>query len=380
VRSRAPLPLRTRNVPASAEGCARTDAQRAGGERSAAPQGATEGTTRRLAAAATAAALALTAPGCSPPSTPPDRLLVASVRQPATSLFFLAKSAGCFAGERLTVDEWSFELGRDALALLRDDGADAAIAFETPLLRAAVADGRLRVLTRLHTSTRNTRLVTRTQARIRSFSDLAGKRVGLPRGTNADFFLDVALGSGGLGRGEVTAVDLLPHESVKALERGDLDAAVLSDPYAGHAEERLGAGGRTLVTELYSEASLLITRTDVLAQREPALRALVRGLACGERVAHDRPDAALAAVSARVGGESPEALSAQLARVTWGLGLDNVLVDVLRRERQWLVAAGPAQPAGARPAELRELLDPRILEAVEPESVTLLPAGGGVRW
>ena len=71
---------------------------------------------------------------------PRPRLVVAAVRQPATSLFFVAQAVGCFRSEGIDLDERTFEIGRDALALLRDGTADAAIAFETPVLRAAYTD------------------------------------------------------------------------------------------------------------------------------------------------------------------------------------------------------------------------------------------------
>src|SRR5512133_41430 len=113
------------------------------------------------------------------------RLVVATVRQPATSLFFAAQATGCFAEQGIQVEERTFELGRDALDLLRTGPADAAISYETPLLRAAFTDQRLRALTTLHTSTRNTRLVARRGSGIRDFEDLAGKRIGAAAGTNA---------------------------------------------------------------------------------------------------------------------------------------------------------------------------------------------------
>lgn len=322
------------------------------------------------------AVLAVALGGCTPGTDARPRLVVAALRQPATSLLFVAQGAGCFGRERLAIDERTFELGRDALALLRDGGADVAIAYETPLLRAALADGRLRVLTRLHTSTANTRLVSRAGAQIRGFADLRGKRLGLARGTNADFFAEVALAAGGVPRAATAAIALPPAESVAALQRGEIDAAVLSDPYAGLAEAALGPEARTLVTNLYAEASLLITRADVLETRRPALRALLRGLVCAEREARERPDEARRIVLSRFPEEPAAAVDAQLARVSWGLGLDNVLLDLLRRQRDWVAASIP----GASAAELRSLVDVQLLEEVHPEAVTFLPGTGGLRW
>jgi NitT/TauT family transport system substrate-binding protein len=303
-----------------------------------------------------------------------ERIVVAGVRQPATALYFLAREAGCLEAERLDVEEHVFELGRDALALMREDRADVAIAYETPTLRGAFADPRVRVLTTLHSSTRNTRLVARGDRGIDGFADLAGARIGLAAGSNADFFVELALRFGGIARTRVVVVDLAPEASVAALARGELDAAVLSDPWAARAEQVLGGSARVLQTDVYTEVSLLVTRDDVLAAREGALRRLVRALSCAERFSRERPEDSLRLVGARFPELGEAALRAQLERVRWGLGLDQVVVGVLHDEGEWLRGTGTVE---GEPPEARLLVHRRVREAVDPEAVMLLPARRG---
>lgn len=305
-----------------------------------------------------------------------ERLVVATVRQPATALFFVARDSGCFDDERLQVEEQAFELGRDAVSLLRENRADVAIAFETPTLRAAIADERIRVLTTLHKSMRNTRLVARRDSGFTNFSELAGARIGLAQGSNAEFFVDLVLRFGGVPRSGVTIVNLFPEASVAALARGELDAAVLSDPWASRAEQMLGDGARVLQTDLYTEMSLLLTRDDVLRAREGTLRRLVRALACGERVSREHPEEALRRIRARFPELGEGELRAQLSRVQWGLGLDHVLLGVLRDERDWFRDSGGLEGAGP---DLQRLLARGLLEDVVPEAVMLLPATGGAQ-
>jgi NitT/TauT family transport system substrate-binding protein len=314
------------------------------------------------------AAVALAAGACRA-EPPEERLVVATVRQPATSLFFVAQGAGCFAAERLAIEESTFELGRDAVTLLRAGGADAAIVFEAPLVRNAFADPRLRVLTALHSSTRNTRLVSRGDRGIGAFSDLRGRRIGVALGTNAEFFVDLALRFGGVAPEQVALLDLPPEASVRALAAGELDAVVLSDPMATRAEAALGAGAVVLPTELYAEFSLLVTRDDVLRGRAPAVDRLLRGLACAERLSATRREEALRHVAPRFPELGAAALRAQVGRVQWGLGLDNVLADMLQREAEWFRAAGAVD--GPMP-DVDRLVARGPLEAVLPEAVMIL--------
>jgi NitT/TauT family transport system substrate-binding protein len=308
------------------------------------------------------------------PEARAERLTVATMRTPATGLFFVAETSGCFAAERLEIDEHTFELGRDALSLLRENGADAAIAYETPTARAALLDGRIRVLTALHTSTRDTRIIARRERGLTGLSALRGTSIGLAQGSNADFMLDLVLRFGRVPRSQVLVVDLPPEQTVAALERGELDAAVLADPYAARAERVLGDGAQVFQTELYTEFSLLLTREDVLRTRAGALRKLVRGLACAERIVRERRDEALVRIRTRFPELDEQELRAQLGRVKWGLGLDHVLGGVLRDEAQWLRVTGEARGATL---DVQRLLDRRLLEEIEPEAVMLLPSRRG---
>jgi len=300
----------------------------------------------------------------------PRRITVATVRQPATSLFFVALQAGCFDREGLAIDERPFELGRDALALLREGAADLAIVYETPFLLAAREEPTLRILTSLHSSTRNTRLVALRSSGVDDFAKLAGRRIGLAQGTNAEFFMDVALRYGGVRREAATIVPLAPERSIEGLRDGTLDAAVLSDPPASRAEQALGDQAVVVRTELYVEFSLLVARAETIERRRPELEAALRGLSCGERLARASPEEALALLRGRFPELSEAELRAQVQHVTWGLNLDQLLTQVLSRESEWLQARAPAVPV----VPARQLLAPGPLEAVDPEAVMLMPA------
>jgi hypothetical protein len=128
------------------------------------------------------------------------RLAIAPVRQPATALFFAAQSLGCFTAEGIDLEERTFELGRDALASLQQGRVEAAIVYETPVIRAAFTGPRLRVLTALHGDG---------QPRLRGLvvlaagaRDRAGHAVG-PRGHRA---------RGGAGAGGAGGGALGPHD------------------------------------------------------------------------------------------------------------------------------------------------------------------------
>ena len=295
-------------------------------------------------------------------------LVIAAVRQPATSLLFVAQATGCFDDERLDLTERTHELGRDALVELLAGKADVAVAFETPVLRRYSGDQRLRVLTALHSSTRNTRIVAR-RDRISGIADLRGRRLAAADGTNADFFVEQLLTFGGLSRDELTLVDLDPDAASDALAGGTVDAAVLSDPHAERATRALGGEAVEIVSDLYAEFSMVVTRADVIDVRRDALLALLAGLACAERKLQDEPAAAYAAVRERFPERSDSELQVALERVRRAIGLDEVLWSVLAREARWMRAEATGGPGAP---DIRRLIDATLLEEVEPRAVNLL--------
>lgn len=295
-------------------------------------------------------------------------LTIAAVRQPATSLLFVADASGCLREERLDVVEHTHELGREAIVELLDGKVDVAIAYETPVLRRYRDDPRLRVLSTLHSSTRNTRVVARRDRGVARIADLRGRRLGAATGTNAEFFVEHLLTFAGLSRADVAVVDVEPSAAVEGLARGELDAAVLSDPHAERARRALGGAAVELVSDLYAEFSLLSTRADVVESRRDALLALLRGLACAERWLVERPAEAYAAVRARFPERTDAELRVALDRVRRGVGLDEVLMSVLEREARWMYGHDTTR----RPVRVADLVDASLLAEVEPSAVNVL--------
>jgi ABC-type nitrate/sulfonate/bicarbonate transport system substrate-binding protein len=321
------------------------------------------------------ALLAALAAACS--SAPQDRLVVGSAPQPALGLFFIAEQKGYFGAHGLVVEQHRFSSGRDALAALGRGEVEAAIAFETPVVLRASADPDLDVLTTLHSSTRSTRLVARADRGILRDSDLAGKRVGVPRGTNAESFLHSLVQYAGLPPGAVQLVDIRPEKSAELLAAGELDAIAIWPPHAERARRLLGEDRTVEISaDVYTEMSMLVTRAPVLAARRGAFVKLVRALADAERLSRDQPGEAFQALAAALPDVPQEDLREAWGRVRPALGITHLLAQVLEAEWDWLREEGRLKGA----IDLRSLLDADVLADVDPEALTfVLPSGREAR-
>lgn len=329
---------------------------------------------RAMRRARTVAALALVAlaPGCRDRAR--ERFTLGVVPLPALGLVFVAAKAGYFEAHGLEVEQRRFPAGRDAVAALGRGEVDAAIAFETPVILRGSADPELRVLTTVHVSNRSTRLVARGDRGIARERDLAGKRVGVPRNTNAESFLRALLEYAGVPAGSVAIVDVAPGAAADALAGGELDALAIWTPHAERARRLLGergAGAVEIGTSVYTEISMLVTREPGLARRRGAHVKLVRALADAERLVRERPGEALALLTTAL-PDQPE-LSEAWGRVRPGLGLSHQLAEVLETEWEWLHAE--KRITGA--LDLGRLLAPGVLTEVDPEAVTFVSPSRG---
>ena len=325
--------------------------------------------TRVLAAALACALAPALAPALACGARPREPLTVGVQRQPAAGLMLFALQQGYFRHEGLDVTAHEFASGRDGFRAMMDGRIDVAIVYSTPVLLQAFEGPSPRILTVMHRSGKNTALVARADRGIRTPHDLRGKTVGAPRDTNAEFFLRTLLEFGGVGWNEVRVVDVRPQDVPDALAEGRIDAAAVWTPIFDRAERALGPGGSvTLRSDVYSDVSMLVTRSEVVASRRGALKSALRALVRAERVASADPEQLFGAMRAALPELQPDELRAQLGRVQLRLGASHLLVQNLRSEAEWFTRAGRVPRSTL---DLRSLVVTDLLDEVEPELVTL---------
>jgi NitT/TauT family transport system substrate-binding protein len=323
----------------------------------------------RPIAAALLAAAALAA-SCRSSRTDADRLVVADFNSVAIGLVFIAEQKGFFAEEGVKVDFLHFDLGRDALDAMLDHRADVSMAYLTPVVVRSFETSDFRILTSLHHARESTAIVARADRGIRSAADLRGKRVGAPRNTNAELFLETALALSAIPAREVDIVDLYPEDLPGALESGRVDAVALNSPYRERARRSLGDRAVEISSNVRTEMTVLLARQGELGPRHRALVKVLRALVRAERLAEERPDEALDVLRRRFPEEPAEDLGVEWRQINPHLGVHNVLLTELAHEAEFIQSRrGRARP----PPEFRDLVAPEPLLEVAPDAVTIAP-------
>lgn len=294
-------------------------------------------------------------------------LVLAIGDSPLFAPLLLAAHEGYFAAEGLDVRVQSCINGRRCLKHLTDGEAQVATVADTPMVFALHAGHRFDIVATFGTSSRDTAMVARADRGIRTPADLAGKRIGIVRGTSAHYFTNVFLLVNGIARDSVSLVFMDPNRGAEPLLKGEVDAAAFYRPVGPQAARQLGAKGTTLAT-----LRPYTVMVNLVAQPGLSQDTLLRLLKATQRsiaLLDSQPAQARAALAA-LWKEDVKTVASQLDGNDFHLGLDQTLLAVLEAESRWAVREGLVDNA-AMPDYL-ELMRIEPLRALDPRAMTVI--------
>ncbi|GHE00891.1 ABC transporter substrate-binding protein [Streptomyces alanosinicus] len=237
-----------------------------------------------------------------------------------------------WAANGLTSHLQSFATGRDALNAVLGGQAEYGVVGDLPAVSAILGGRDIKVLAALSSFT-DWRLLTTTSARITSFADLKGRKVGLPEGTNVQYALTGMLTEAGLKPADVTLVNLAPNQITASLARGDIDAGLTFPSFYDATGTTLGTKYRELRYAGYPFRTLLIAGPGANTSTSTAV---LRTLTAATAAAAKDPSAARKAVITQAAGAvQPAFVNRHFASYDYDVTLDRPLLDLLLDEGTW---------------------------------------------
>ncbi len=286
----------------------------------------------------------LTLSGCEKPpvtagtsgSTPArQKVTIALVNQPQSTLIFVAMKKGYFSDEGLDVHPLLQSFGKAALQTMIEGKADFATSAETPIMFSILRGDAIFVVANIETSTANDAVVARVDAGISKPADLKGKRIGFMPGTTIDFFLDSFLTAQGLTRQDITPVPLKPDEVLDALLTKKADAVAAWNYPLTQIKRQLGAQAVTFYDrQIYTEHFNIAAMQDFVRQNPQTVTALLRGLVRAQAFVDDHANEAQDIVAEAIKVEK------DLVEEVWNVmsyqvRLDQNLTITLEDETRW---------------------------------------------
>lgn len=268
----------------------------------------------------------------------------------------------------LDVKATSFPTGREALEAMLGGQADFAAAAELPAVVGAMRGQKFRILAILSRYKAN-RILTTTKLSLKSAADLAGHKVATTVGTNSDFALAFELKKAGV---KAEVVNVSPPDTVPALARGDVDAALTFPSFTDQAKRVLGGRYGEMMTPDYVTHLVLLGSTDVFEKRPQVVAAFLAGIMKADAEIAADPTAAQQSVVRVTGGIlKAEAVKANWPDYDYRTGLDAPLLSLMVEEGQWVKERGLIKNVEPTEALFRSFIAEAPLKAIAPDRVKL---------
>lgn len=273
-------------------------------------------------------------------------------RTPLSSPFLIAEQLGLFNHFGLDVTILPCSSGAACTQLMLDRSVDYATASESVVMFQSFARDDLSLLVSFVESDNDLKLLTLNPINLRSVNDLAGKRVGIVKGTASEFYFDSLLISHDAEDMQVDKVYLQPHELVPALLSYRVEAISAWEPMGFEANLLSVAEVKNLGTKgVYQLSFNLITRSPYLEFVGDEPIRLLRALDMAIEWINEHPQQASNLIARR--------LDIPLNQVEWTwddylfrLSLGNSLLSNLQLQSRWAIEKGHV---GDSPPDFRKI-------------------------
>ncbi len=311
--------------------------------------------------------------GCQPAQQqtgPREKLTIAYSTASNAVLVYIAFAKGYFAEEGLDAIPQSYPFGKPALAAVIEGKADVATVGDTPIVFAVMNGEKITTLAAIQTSNRNEAIVARRDRGIARPGDLKGKKIGVPLGTTAHFFLDSFLLANNIDMQQVTLIDIKPAEMAAALDNGKLDAVSTFNPTLKQLENTLGNTGTVFYGEaLYTETFCVAAKQEFTKKNPEAVKKFLRALIKAETFVKEHEKAAQSLAAEFI--KMDKAVLAELWSIlVFRVTLNQSLLVDFEDQTRWVLKSRLSK--GTSMPNYLEHISLDGLTAVKPEAVRIV--------
>jgi len=282
-----------------------------------------------------------------PTPTPalPEKIVVLGTPYPLSDAVWMAEVRGFFKEEGLNVEMVPVSSGPAGTEAFRTGVGDVLLVGDLPAINNWFSLNRdVRIMTVIERDAENYWAVTKRE--ITRPQDLIGKKIGTRLGSTGSYFVDVYLKKNGIDPGQVDVLNLETPTLVPALDRGDIDAFFIYEPFPTRAEAVSGTKVHRLSSATgYVVGYAIVTgRRSFLEKYPEAATRLLRAIIKGNEFSANNKDVVIKYFW------DVHKVPADISELTYKLmgravGLDHQFYSDLCQEFRW------AQSVGMRKAE-----------------------------
>ncbi len=296
-----------------------------------------------------------------------EKLTIAVSDWPASLPIYIAQEKGFFRKQGLDISLQSCNSGNLGIEDVLAGRADLVTSTETPLARAIVESKPVAIVATMAEANKAMMVVARRDRGISNSLDLRGRRVGVVRGSSADFYLHVHLTTSYINPRSVRIVHLRAEEIVGALLKGRVDAVSAWPPYTMVLQKKLGSNAVTLHDPDIYTATWNLSGSRKFIQNNPErVKRVLRALLLANGYIRTDPISArtiFEKYAGKEGAPSPE----DWLEYRFAAGLDESLVLNLEEQARWILGSREAR----RMPNFLDFVDLAPLLAVHPAGVEI---------
>ncbi len=206
---------------------------------------------------------------------------------------------------------------------------------------------------------------------IENITDLEGKKIGLPQGTIAEFYLGRLLELNGLTLSDVNVVNTSMTSAANAITSGAVAAVVVSQPYSYDIAQQLGSNGIQWPAQNGQSAfDNMVAGNSWITANPKLVVEFLKALNQAEEFIANNPAIAKATQQSLLNNTDDAFLDQSWPLQQFSLSLDESMIAAMEDEARWMIANNLTTQTQV-PNFLNYIyLDG--LKAIEPESINII--------
>ncbi len=266
-----------------------------------------------------------------------DTIRLGISRSPLSAPLIIAFDQGYFKKEGVEVTMTEYNSGKLALEGLLVGEVDVSTVAGTPIMFNSFKRQDFCILGTFVYSYHDTKMIARKDKGIEQAADLKGKRIGVNKGTTAQFFLSAFLVYSGLLTSEVELIDISSKNLPEALKNDSVDAIAVWEPHAYKAMQLLKDRAiRLPSSKIYRTTFNVVAMKDFIKSHPTVLRKVLKVVDKASLFIKKQKEISKTIVAKRL-GKKKQALDAIWDEYTYQLFLDQALILTLADEARWAI-------------------------------------------
>jgi len=311
--------------------------------------------------------LVLAALLCTGPSWAQTKMTIATGVDPVFSAYYVAQQEGLFKKHGLDVRINTGPSGSAMVAFLVNGQIESAFGSEIAGVANHNLDPNVVVVAQ---ATRLVRWIAVVGRNVDTLDQLKGKKVGIARGSGGEVFWLAMIDKLKLNPADYTVVNVEAPEMVAALERGNIDAYVVWEPWVTRGLAAIKNTKVLRTQEGILEQGVYVYMNRGWIQKNPApAEAFIRALVDATGLINRDRKRAAKDVSDFLKNLDPAVVEQLMAKLTFEMELSDFTVNLFRLAEAQLKAQGKL----AKPLDWSGFIYPELMRKVLPAKVNYKP-------